>query len=116
MRRIRPLLRLVLPLAAAYIFIRTEALLAILAEQRPAIRPLAMLGLAAGLLAPYISRWLIATLCYGICILSFRDAFHPAPLPPTLPSAIDFLAVYKLYSIAWGYLPVAWGILSLLAF
>jgi hypothetical protein len=101
---VKPALRLLVPMAVALIVLRSEQQLTILAQERPGVIPVAMVALVAGLLSPYVRRWLIVTLCFGISLLALRDTFRIVPLPP----AVDYVWVERIY-------PFGWGLLSLLA-
>jgi hypothetical protein len=101
---VKPVLRLIVPMAVALIVLRSEQRLTVLAQERPGIIPVAMVALVAGLLSPYVRRWLIVTLCFGISLLALRDTFRIVPLP----AAVDYVWVERIY-------PFGWGLLSLLA-
>lgn len=101
----RPALRLVVPLAAAFVVIHLETPFAALAQRRPAVLPITMVALVAGLLSPYIRRWLIVTLCFGISLLAWHDTFRDVPLPLEMS-----------YPLVESIYPFLWGLLAVLAF
>lgn len=100
LRRHRAILRLILPLTAAYAVIRLEPYLTELVRSRPGVLPVAMFGLVGCLLIPRIRQMMIVTLCFGIMFLALKDAFGN----PRLPAAIDYLLLERLYPLAWGAL------------
>jgi hypothetical protein len=100
----RNILRLVIPLTAAFVVVRFENRLAAFAQDHPGILPVTLVALVAGLLYPAIRRWLIVTLCFGVGMLAMRDAFSVM----RVPEQIDYLFLESLY-------PYGWGLLALLA-
>ncbi len=104
-RRYRAIIRIILPLAAAFAVIRLEPFLTELVKSRPGVLPVAMFGLIGCLLIPRVRQMMIVTLCFGIMFLALQDAFGN----PRVPAALDYLIVERLY-------PLAWGALALLAF
>src|SRR5258708_34468892 len=71
----KKLLRIALPLSAAYLVLHSEDALGALAQSRPGVVPVGIAALLGGLLVPYVRQWLIVALCFGIGILAVRDSF-----------------------------------------
>ncbi len=98
----RPLLRILIPFAAAYLVISSEGLLAELVRIRPGVLPVAMVSLLGALLFAPVRRWLIVTLCFGISLLALRDSLRFVPLP----AEIDYVFVERAYPLVWGFLAI----------
>ena len=101
----RPALRLVIPFTLAYLVLALEAPLAAFAVNHPGLLPIALVSLVTCFLLPATRRWIVVTLCFGICLLAWRDTFRTVWIPP----AIDYVFVEKIY-------PFGWALLAALAF
>src|SRR5437763_12807449 len=98
----KKLLRIALPLAAAYLVLNSEDSLAALAQSRPGIVPVAIAALLGGLLVPYVRQWLIVGLCFGIALLAVQDTFW---VNDRIHS-FDSIWIARLYKVSWGFLAV----------
>jgi hypothetical protein len=97
---LKKLLRIVLPLAAAFIVLDSEGALVALAQSRPGIVPVSIAALLGGLLVPYVRQWLIVSLCFGISLLAVKDSFWANARIGTF----DYIWLAHAYKIAWGFL------------
>jgi hypothetical protein len=98
--RVKQLLRIVLPLAAAYVVIDSDTALIALAKARPGIVPVSIFALLGGLLVPYVRHWMIVSLCFGIALLAVKDSFWTnGPV-----HGFDSIWVARGYKVAWGLL------------
>lgn len=98
-----PLLRLLVPLAAALLLVRLESYLSAWIRSRPGLLVVAMVVLLGGLLLSHIRQLLIVALCFGISLLALGDVFQAKPPPP-----LDYVVIARLY-------PFGWALLALLA-
>src|SRR5262245_16326976 len=100
-RPVRTLLKVLLPLAAAFLVIRLESSLTGLVRARPGVLPVAMFTLVGGLLVRRVRQGLIVALCFGIALLAMEDVFRPMWLPPALDYQFgDLLQI--VYPVAWA--------------
>lgn len=106
--RVRLAVRILVPLTAAFLAIVLEPFLTALAVSRPGVLPVAMVTLLGLLLLPRARRLLLVTLCYGVALLAFRDAFRVVPPPPL----IDYDITEDLFPILR---PLVWGMVAILA-
>jgi len=106
--RVRLILRILVPLIGALSAIALEPYLTALAIARPGTLPVAMVTLLGLLLLPRARRLLLVTLCYGVALLAFRDAFRITSPPPL----IDYDITEDLFPILR---PIVWGLIAILA-
>ncbi|HSV72991.1 MAG TPA: hypothetical protein VLH79_04465 [Chthonomonadales bacterium] len=95
--RKRLLLKVALPLTAAWAVLQLEPYLAGLAHSRPGLLLAAMCALVVCILVARARRALIITVCFAVGLIATRDAFGPI----RLPAALDYRAMELIYPSVW---------------
>ena len=95
------LIRVLAPLTAACASVRWQDDVNRFVASHPAVAPIALVALIGALLVEPSRRFLLVTLCFGIGVLSLKDAFGGSSLPAQLD-----------HPFAQGALQIAWVVIA----